>query len=379
MLIDIEKLSKKYEVKSKGVLHIGAHIGQEAEMYNQLGMKKMIFIEANPSIFDQLRVNIKKYPAALAIKACISDKDGETVTFNISSNEGQSSSILELGTHKDLHPDVSYTSKLEMVTSRVDTVLSGMDLSGIDFLNIDLQGMELPALKSMGNLLSNFRYAYLEVNREQVYKGCAEIQEIDSFLATFGFERKETDWVNGWGDAFYVREPKEVLPGTFADPLTVEHSMIISSAPVQSSNPSIGKKMEKGYSTYGGLVESMIVPVDEHFLPVADNFERWFAENISSEELADGRLYLPVQWSAYYTNHKMGRDTLSLGQAQHLIDSLDKKYKYFTIVEWPEGVLHYFNEKDIKVFGTGNVNIDFKIDLTKKPEEVKAFILSKIK
>src|SRR5690349_24723633 len=100
MLIDIKGLKEKYNITSKGVLHIGAHLGQEAEMYNQLGMEKMIFIEANPSIYDQLVSNIAKYPNAKAIKACISDKDGESVVFNISSNEGQSSSILELGTNK---------------------------------------------------------------------------------------------------------------------------------------------------------------------------------------------------------------------------------------------------------------------------------------
>lgn len=369
MTIDIKELAKKYSIKSPGVLHIGAHIGQEAPMYQELGMEKMIFIEANPSIYDQLVGNIAKYPQAKAIKACVSEKDGESVVFNISSNDGQSSSILELGTHKNLHPEVSYLSSLEMNTSRVDTVLRGMDMTGVRFLNIDLQGMELPALKSMGNLLYNFEYAYLEVNREQVYVGCAEIEEIDKYLSIFGFVRKETNWVNGWGDAFYIKESKEVLPGTFSDPIVFEYQEKGEQAPT-FDNKLNDKKIQ--------VDSGMIVQVEANFLPISESFEAWFAENISSSEL-NTRMYLPVQWSAYYMINKNGRDSTTMGHLQYLLDSLDKSKKYFTICEWPEGVMNYFNGKDIKVFGPGEINIDYKIDVKLPFHELKKYIIETIK
>ncbi len=354
MLIDIKQLAKKYNINSKGVLHIGAHLGQEADTYAELGMSKMIFIEANPAIYNKLLVNIQKYPEAIAINACISDQEGQGIDFNIASNDGQSSSILNLGTHKDLHPDVSYVGKMGLRTTRMDTILKNMDISGVDFLNIDIQGMELPALKSMGELLKQFNYAYLEVNREQVYEGCAEIGEVDAFLKDFGFVRKETDWVNGWGDAFYVKGPVEVLPGTFSDPL------ITAEIPAP-----VAKVKEEG----------LIVQVEGNFLPIMDNFEAWFGANITSKELKD-RLYIPIQWTAYYSKNEWGRNTDSLSHVQYVLDNLDASKKYFTIVEWKEGILNYFKGKDIITFGPGDVNIDHKIDLTMKPEDIKAFILS---
>lgn len=354
MLIDIKDLAKKYNVQSKGVLHIGAHLGQEAQTYADLGMNKMVFIEANPSIYDQLRTNISKYPNAKAVKACVSERDGDTVTFNISSNEGQSSSILEFGTHKTQHADVSFTGSLEMTTTRVDTALKEFDMKGIDFLNIDLQGAELLALKSMGALIHNFRYAYLEVNKEEVYKGCALIAEIDAFLGVYGFVRKETEWTGGWGDAFYTKEGKEVLPGTFSVPLV-------------ANSPASHTPKEEG----------MIVQVDQNFLPVSANFEAWFAENITSAELKE-RMYLPIQWSAYYAKNKNGRDRITWGHLQYVLDNLDKSKKYFTIVEWPEGIVNYFNGADIKVFGTGDINVDVKLDLSMPKEEVKKLILSQV-
>jgi hypothetical protein len=45
-----------------------------------------------------------------------------------------------------------------------------------------------------------------EVNRAELYKGCARIEDLDMFLSQYGFERVETTWDGGtWGDAFYVK------------------------------------------------------------------------------------------------------------------------------------------------------------------------------
>ncbi len=385
MLIDIKELAKKYNIKSKGVLHIGAHEGQEAEVYAALGMDKMFFIEADPNTFAKLENIIKIYPKAKAINACISDEVVD-VNFNISSNEGQSSSILQLGTHKVLHPEVTYIGAIPLRTQRIDKLLTKKDLYDVDFLNIDIQGMELPALKSMGKHLKKFNYVYLEVNRGQVYEGCAEIEEVDAFLLTLGFERRETQWVNEWGDAFYTKAnimatpqegaattnnipvSEEVLPGTISDPLIFE----------EMSGEAFNKLYTKPAPINNVKEEGMILQVENSFLPIKDNFERWFAENVSSKELSN-RIYIPIQWDAYYSVNEWGRNMDSHSHIQHVLDKLDPKEKYFTICEWPEGVLSYFKGKDIKVFGPGDVNIDYRLDLSKSKEDTKAFILDKIK
>jgi len=353
LILDLKTIAEKYNIQSKGVLHIGAHEGQEAQTYADLGMHKMIFIEANPVTYNKLTANIEKFPNAVAFNACISDTETE-VDFNIASNGGQSSSILSLGTHKTLHPDVTYINSIKARTVRAETLLANINISGVDFLNIDIQGMELPALKSMGAYLHNFNYAYLEVNREQVYEGCSEIEDVDAYLLKFNFVRKETNWVNGWGDAFYIKEGIEVFPGTFSDPLSI------------ASAPLIERKDE-----------GMIVQVEGSFLGISENFEAWFASNVSSSEIL-GRTYLPIQWTNYYSQNKWGRDTNALAHIQYVLDNLDKSKKYFTIVEWHEGIINYFNGTDILVFGTGDTNINHKIDLSKDKEDIKKFILETI-
>lgn len=172
-------------------------------------MKPIVFVEAIPAVFEQLKINMASYPEATCINECISDEDGKSVIFNVSNNEAQSSSFLELGHHKIIHPSVHYIEQIPMVTKTVATIVreNNIDLSQIGFLNADLQGAELMALKGMGTLLLYFKYLYLEVNMTDTYIGCPHIDELDQYVAEFGFRRIETGaWVaQSWTDALYER------------------------------------------------------------------------------------------------------------------------------------------------------------------------------
>lgn len=202
MLIPFDYLVNKYSLKLNGVLHIGANVGEEAEMYHKIGLKKQIWIEGNPDLMPRLQSNVSKYPGAAAYNFCIGDEEKDVV-FHVSNNGSQSSSVLELGTHKIQHPEVHYTHDKTVRMHRVDQL--GLDLTGCDFLNIDLQGAELMALKGMGDLLSQFNFAYLEVNRDYLYKDCALIGEVDLYMEANGFQRRETKWCGAWGDGAYIR------------------------------------------------------------------------------------------------------------------------------------------------------------------------------
>jgi FkbM family methyltransferase len=210
MMIDFDYIFNKYNIQSKGVLHCGASTGQEASDYDRLGLKRMVFIEAIPDVYEELKKHIIVYPLALAINECVSDKDGEEVTFNISNNESQSSSFLELGHHKQIHPTVHYVGQFHAITKTVDTIVReyDIDLSEINFCNCDLQGAELMALKGMKETINYFKYLYLEVNKKNTYIGCPMIEEIDEYVHQFGFERVETGvWVaDTWTDALYIKK-----------------------------------------------------------------------------------------------------------------------------------------------------------------------------
>lgn len=207
MLIPFNQLFPRHQIHSKGVLHIGASEGQEAPEYARQGIQEMLFIEAIPSVYNVLKEKISQYPRAIALNECIGDEDGKEVQFHIANNGGQSSSYLEFGTHKQQHPTVDFIETVTMFTKRIDTIYNDLLIpkDKYDFLNIDLQGCELFALKGMGDLLWNFKYAYIEINTAEVYKGCAQVGEIDSYLGKFGFRGYDTRMVGNWGDKFYKR------------------------------------------------------------------------------------------------------------------------------------------------------------------------------
>lgn len=208
MFIKIHNLVNDFRLHIKGIIHIGAHYAEEAEDYKNQNISKVIWIEANPRIMDGLRGILSKFPGNVCHSFAAYSEDDKVMNFNITNN-GQSSSLLEFGLHQVYHPDVTMVDKCDVTTKRMDTFMKEnpqYDPRDYNFLNLDIQGAELEALKGFGYLLKHVDYIYSEVNSDEVYKGCALVEELDSYLDSFGFKRVTTAWTNAkWGDAFYIK------------------------------------------------------------------------------------------------------------------------------------------------------------------------------
>jgi len=214
MLINLDYLVSKYNIQFTGILHIGAHLCEELEEYKRyLPTHKILWVEAIPQMVNQSK---KIYPDILIECAVVSDSR-ELVTFNCASNN-QSSSMLPFGTHAKRYPHIVYNTSFTTQTKLLTDFMYNYDIS-YNFLNLDIQGAELKALKGMEEYLLNVDYIYTEVNSEYVYENCAIVDEIDRYLMAFGLIRAVTAWYSedggrtshGWGDAFYIRTGK-LLP-----------------------------------------------------------------------------------------------------------------------------------------------------------------------
>lgn len=207
MLIEFDLIKRVLQVKNiniTGCLHIGAHECEELQFYNYIGLKNedVIWIDG---------ISIKVYEARNrgipnVYHGVITDKDDEEVEFNVSNNI-QSSSILELGTHSVEHPHVVYIDKLKQKSITIDTFYerNKIDASKYNFWNIDIQGAELLALKGGIQSLKHVKALYLEVNERELYKNCGLINDIDAFLLEHNFKRILTHMTcHGWGDALYI-------------------------------------------------------------------------------------------------------------------------------------------------------------------------------
>lgn len=203
MLIDLENLVVKYNLGINGVLHIGAHFGQEFHVYNKLGIKNMMFFEPLSSTFKILQANVDN--RAVLVNTALGNMEGEIEMFTETQNSGQSSSILEPDHHLSQYPQIQFTGKEKVKITRLDNFVSESDK--YNFINIDVQGYELEVFKGGEQFLKSIDYIMTEVNRASLYKGCAKIEELDKFLGDRGFKRVEINWAGDtWGDAFYIRQ-----------------------------------------------------------------------------------------------------------------------------------------------------------------------------
>jgi FkbM family methyltransferase len=140
------------------------------------------------------------------VHAAVSDKV-EEVEFHITNN-GESSSILELGDHAKIYPGIVNVETVKMKTTTLDNIIKKVGIYQFHFnvLNLDIQGAELKAMKG----LSDWFYidaVFTEINYREMYKGCALEPEVTQFLLEKGFKKvEEVDTGAGWGDALYIRQ-----------------------------------------------------------------------------------------------------------------------------------------------------------------------------
>jgi FkbM family methyltransferase len=189
----------------KGVIHIGAHVGREIQMYMAMGIKHALLIEANPDVYARLAANVAHLPHVRPIHCAIADYDGAAV-LRVVSND-QSSSLLKLKLHAELYPQYVETKQITVPCRKLDTLMKEQKLRPEDFdlLVIDIQGAELLALQGAVETLRHMEAILTEVNLDELYEGCALLDDIDRFLDAHRFRRfaLSTPLHPSWGDAFY--------------------------------------------------------------------------------------------------------------------------------------------------------------------------------
>ena len=171
-----------------GVLHVGANTGQERKLYDRLGLQ-VLWIEPIPEVFAQLEANLKGLPNQRAIQSLVTDRDDGEYQFNVASNNGASSSILELSQHKDIWPQVRFTRTISLKSTTLASLFERerVDATAYQALVMDTQGSELLVLKGAIALLRNFSHIKIEVPDFESYAGCCQLADIEAFMTLHGF------------------------------------------------------------------------------------------------------------------------------------------------------------------------------------------------
>ena len=203
MFYSATELTRCFEVNFEYILHVGAHEAEELEDYISAGAKHIFWVEAQMEKAEQLRERLDADKNSV-ICAVVWNEKGVPLKLRIASNS-ESSSVYEMSKHSSLYPEITELSSVEVITTTLDSIVpSNFSPS---FLNMDIQGSELNALKGFGNRLLEIDALYLEVNKSELYFGIPHFDEITNYLRNQGFRLASVKWWkrDGWGDAVYLR------------------------------------------------------------------------------------------------------------------------------------------------------------------------------
>ena len=125
-----------------------------------------------------------------AFHALLTDLDNVEYKFNIANNEGASSSIFDLGLHRDIWPEVDYLGNRTLRSTTLATLFQRESLTPTMYpgLVMDVQGAELLVLKGAGAMLGDFKFIKSEAADFESYIGGAKLSDLQNYLTLFGFK-----------------------------------------------------------------------------------------------------------------------------------------------------------------------------------------------
>jgi FkbM family methyltransferase len=227
-LIPIETMAAQYGIQIRGVIQIGAHSGQEVPELIKNGVGRIHLVEANSDLIPGLQAMASSFEGQITISnVAISDANGYE-DFHVTSFS-QSSSLLPLADHKIVYPKITEVTIVKVRTETLDgnVTANNLDLRAFNALFIDVQGAELKVLRGAKETLSHLDIVITEVNFEELYQGCPQIEDLDLFLFDAGFARVATvtPYHDSWGDALYIRTSRLSNPALLSLPKRHKVSM----------------------------------------------------------------------------------------------------------------------------------------------------------
>ena len=178
--------------KITGIIQIGAHTGEEAAQHYESVKNNMIWIEAQPDKYKELKEHVEKY-GHKAIQALIWNKSGIKKDFYITNNS-VSSSILEPGDEciKNFGEQTNIKKIIQLNTITYSDLINKypeLKDSIYNFLILDCQGAEYEVLESIGKEnIQQFNKIEVEISNTEIYKNQKQQPDITKLLKRFGYK-----------------------------------------------------------------------------------------------------------------------------------------------------------------------------------------------
>jgi FkbM family methyltransferase len=195
------------------VFEVGASDGNESVLMAKIWPQgKIISFEANPNAFAKYQNNTRGLSNTVGYNLAVNTYKG-TADFYLCWGYGGNNPIFE-GASSLLKASKWKEADYEGPVIQVPCVIfddwcqeNKVDL--IDFMWLDLEGFELPFLKSSPNILKTVQVIYSETNFKNFREGMTQFPELHRFLIDQGFSMVAHWYLEGYqGDALFVRNEK---------------------------------------------------------------------------------------------------------------------------------------------------------------------------
>ncbi|HHI79244.1 MAG TPA: FkbM family methyltransferase [Planctomycetes bacterium] len=201
----------------RGVIQVGANVGDEVQAFSKIGIPHQCYFEALPSAWEQLQKTLESVDherfQVLSFPIALGNRVGQLPFF-----EGQhsgNSSFLDLAPSRSKSQEGNVHKRtIQVPVETLDHMVEQgkIPLENYNLLFLDVQGYEHEVIKGARKSLPCIDFIVLEVSYTEIYEGNPLSQETRSFLEGLGFQRyKEAPGhYPEQGDAIYIRKGSKV-------------------------------------------------------------------------------------------------------------------------------------------------------------------------
>jgi len=184
--------------KNPIILDIGANDGGTSEQFAKLFPESRIFAfepDQRPIARFKQRLTYLPVGQVTLFEGVVSDVNGK-IDFFMSDGKGQdinwydsgwdlSGSIKKPIEHLNLMPNITFSNKISVTSTTLDTWAEKNAITHVDLAWIDVQGAELNVISQGKKLLEQTRFVYMEYADKELYEGQANVQQLLTELPGF--------------------------------------------------------------------------------------------------------------------------------------------------------------------------------------------------
>jgi FkbM family methyltransferase len=205
------EICARYLPANPVIVEAGAYDGSHTQEFCRFWPHCTVYaFEPVPSAYERLVKTASEFPDRIHPQNMALGETAGTCDMHVSvtgvSGGEQSSSLLAPAATREEFPFVDFRNEtISVEVTRLDAWAAEKNVNRVDFLWLDLQGMELAALEGCGELLATVGAIHCEVQNVPLYAGAPLYPEVSNFLKRQGFRvGKEAVFRRG-GNVLFVR------------------------------------------------------------------------------------------------------------------------------------------------------------------------------